>query len=87
MWWLRSPIRTSDSTAKIIEEKKFFGTPYWTAKTILFYPFQQSREFSPVTSKQKARLELKRLVGLLVSEVVNVLTANPRFTHGYVGKC
>ena len=23
-WWLRTPIRTSDSTAKIIEEKKFF---------------------------------------------------------------
>ena len=40
------------------------------------------KRISPVTSRQTARLELKRWVGLLWSEVVNVLTANLRFTHG-----
>ena len=31
-WWLRSPIRTSDSTAKIIEEKKVF----WDTLVMMF---------------------------------------------------
>ena len=39
-------------------------------------------QISPVTIKQKARLELKRCVGLLRSQVVKVLTANLRFSHG-----
>ena len=40
-----------------------------------------------MTNKQKARLELKRRVGQLGSDMVMVLTASLRFTHGCDVKC
>ena len=43
-------------------------------------------EILPVTSRQKARLELKRWVGLLMLDMVIVLTASLRFTHGCIEK-
>ena len=43
-------------------------------------------EVLPVTSRQKARLELNRWVGLFMSDLVIVLTASLRFTHGCVVK-
>ena len=42
----------------------------------------QPAEILPVTNKQKARLELNRWVGQVRSDMVMVLTASLRFTHG-----
>ena len=43
---------------------------------------QLSTKMSPVSRRQKARLELKSLVGLFGSLVVSAFTANLRLTKG-----
>ena len=43
---------------------------------------QLSTKIPPVSRRQKARLELKSLVGLFGSLVVSVFTANLRLTNG-----